>query len=150
MKRYGLWKLGAVCGLLWFAAGSARAQQPQPPTTDELATKEVQRLELLLKLEYYQVFYVDSILRHDMARMKEEIEQMQKAGMQEPASFRFVQEKWRKQIEAGYREVFTPEQWDKYLSSTGQLKKDRKEHKKDRKDRRKERRERRDGTEDTL
>lgn len=150
MKRYGLWKLVALCCLFWYAAGTAQAQQTAPPTTDELATKEVQRLETLLKLEYYQVFYVDSILRHDMARMKEEIEQMQKSGMQEPASFRFVQEKWRKQIEAGYRKVFTPEQWDKYLSSTGQLKKDRKEQKKDRKDRRKERGERKDRKESPL
>ena len=92
---------------------------------------------------FYQVFIVDSILQHDMQAMMEEMEQMeqkQRLGMQEMSSFRFVQDKWKKQIEAGYQKIFTPEQWDKYLLESGQKKSDRKKSREERRRKREEER----------
>lgn len=116
----------------------AQQQQPKaPPSPAEFAEQEVARLEKLLKLDEIQSFYVDSILQHDMQAMMDEIQEMQRAGMQEASSFRIVQDRWRNQIEAAYQKIFTPEQWDRYLLHSGQ-KKDRKKAREERRRKRNE------------
>ena len=92
--------------------------------------QEVARLEKLLKLDEIQSFYVDSILQHDMQAMMDEIQEMQRAGMQEASSFRIVQDRWRNQIEAAYQK-------DRYLLHSGQ-KKDRKKAREERRRKRNE------------
>ena len=72
-----------------------------------------------------------------MQAMMDEIQEMQRAGMQEASSFRLVQDRWRNQIEAAYQKVFTPEQWDRYLLHSGQ-KKDRKKAREERRRKRNE------------
>lgn len=119
----------------------AQQQQPKaPPSPAEFAEQEVSRLEKLLKLDEYQAFYVDSILQHDMQGMMDEIQEMQRAGMQEMSSFRIVQDRWRKQIEAAYQKIFTPEQWEKYLIDSGQKKSDKKKSREERRRKREEER----------
>ena len=53
----------AVCCTLSLEAQEKPAQKEV--NVDELAIKEAERLADVLKLEYWQVFYADSILRHD-------------------------------------------------------------------------------------
>ena len=65
----------ALCLSLFGAA--AQNQQPQTPEQKEkqlleFVDKEVQRLSTLLKLEYWQEFYVDSTLTHDFKAMMED------------------------------------------------------------------------------
>lgn len=128
-----------ICPLFALLMGMAlvspemQAQQPQkPPTPSEMAEKEAARLEKLLNLEFHQVFYVDSILQHDMQAMMDEIEQMHRDGMQEMSSYRIVQDRWKKQIETAYQRIFTPEQWEKYLIDSGQKKSDKKKSREER------------------
>ena len=59
----------------------AQNQQPMTPEQQEkklleAIDKEVQRLSSLLELEYWQEFYVDSTLTHDLAAMQEELEDL--------------------------------------------------------------------------
>lgn len=100
--------------------------EEKPKSTEQMAAEEAERLEALLKLEPHQVFYVDSILQHDMKCMKEEVEEMRKSGMREYTSYRTVQEKWLEQIRGSFEKIFTPEQWLKYQKDAGIYKKEKK------------------------
>ena len=87
MNFYRLLSVTLAAVLSVFAA---RAQDQQPPQTPEqkekqlleFVDKEVQRLSDLLKLEYWQEFYVDSTLTHDFKAMTEELEGMQRAKVE--------------------------------------------------------------------
>ena len=102
----------------------ARAQQPQTPEQREkqlleYVDKEVQRLSNLLDLEYWQEFYVDSTLTHDLKAMSQELEGMQKAKVENRDLYVSVQDKWMQQVDNSYKRFFTPEQWDKYWKTGG-------------------------------
>lgn len=100
------------------AAFSVSAQEPQePPTIEEMALKETERLEQLLKLEYWQVFYVDSTLQHDFAALQKNLEELQKAKVSNSALYIAVQDKWMDRIDSTYMKFFTKEQWKAYLKS---------------------------------
>ena len=98
--------LVAVC-LSVFVAG-AQNQQPQTPEEKEkqlleFVDKEVQRLSSLLDLEYWQEFYVDSTLTHDFKAMTQELEEMQKAKVENRDLYINVQDKWMQQIDDSYQ-----------------------------------------------
>ena len=118
------------CGLLYIVllisifSVSAQNQQPMTPEQQEkqlseFIDKEVKRLSDLLDLEYWQEFYVDSTLTHDLhARMKE-IQDMQKARVENSDLYMAVSDKWMEQIDASYKRFFTAEQWEKYWKVSG-------------------------------
>ena len=105
---------------------SAKAQNAGPQTPEqqekqmmEFVDKEVQRLSTMLELEYWQEFYVDSTLTHDLKAMSAELESMQKAKVENRDLYVTVQDKWMQQIDNSYKRFFTPEQWAKYWKSGG-------------------------------
>ena len=118
----------AVAFFAWtalFLPSAAKNQQP-PQTPEqqeklfrETVDKEVQRLTDLLDLEYWQEFYVDSILTHDLRARMEEIQSMQKAKVENTDLYMAVSDKWMQQIDDAYKRFFTQEQWDKYWRTTG-------------------------------
>ena len=55
----------------------AFAQQPEEPDYFEFAENEADRLQRVLGLEDWQVFYVDSTLKHDYPAMVEEYKSLQ-------------------------------------------------------------------------
>ena len=70
--------------ILSVPAAKAQNQQPQTPEQKEkqlleYVDKEVERLTNLLNLEYWQEFYVDSTLTHDLKALQEELEKLQAA-----------------------------------------------------------------------
>lgn len=104
----------------------ARAQGGQPQTPEErekqmleYVDKEVQRLSTLLNLEYWQEFYVDSTLTHDLKAMSEEMEKLQSAKVENSDLYINVQDKWMQQIDDSYKRLFTEDQWAKYWKSGG-------------------------------
>ena len=104
----------------------ARAQGGQPQTPEErekqmleYVDKEVQRLSTLLELEYWQEFYVDSTLTHDLKAMSEEMEKLQSAKVENSDLYINVQDKWMQQIDDTYKRLFTADQWAKYWKSGG-------------------------------
>ncbi len=108
-----------------FLPSAAKSQQPpmtpeqQEKQLTEVVDKEVKRLTDLLDLEYWQEFYVDSILSHDLRARMEEIQDMQKAKVENSDLYMAVSDKWMQRIDDSYKRFFTPEQWEKYWKTTG-------------------------------
>ncbi|MDY6278415.1 MAG: hypothetical protein SPL35_08400 [Bacteroidales bacterium] len=112
--------ISAAIGMAIFSvfAVKASAQNPEKqPTPEEVATKETERLERILKLEDWQVFYVDSTLQHDFAALEAEIKGMQQARVGNVDLYMEVRDRWMDQIDNSFKKWFTPEQWKKYLKS---------------------------------
>ena len=96
---------------------SASAQQPQGPDVYKQAEDEADRLQKILDLDDWQVFYVDSTLKHDLTAIMAEYEQLQKSKVSNVSMYQTVQDKWMEQIDATYKKIFTEEQWTAYLKS---------------------------------
>ncbi len=123
MKFYHLLSALAALSLSVFTA-AGQNQAPQTPEQKEkqlleFVDKEVQRLSVLLDLEFWQEFYVDSTLTHDFKAMTEELEQMQTAKVENRDLYIAVQDKWMQQIDDSYKRFFSPEQWKKYWKTGG-------------------------------
>jgi hypothetical protein len=120
MKIYHLLCAAAFFSLSVFAA---RAQnQPLSPEEQEKRILEyvdarTQKLSTLLELEYWQEFYVDSTLTHDIKAMWEESSKMQAAKVENRDLFIAVEDKWEQQIDDSFKRFFTEEQWKKYWKS---------------------------------
>ena len=128
MKIYqgmkNLWMLAAAL-LVGTVALRAQNQGPQTPEQREKQRMEyidtqVKRLVDQLDLEYWQEFYVDSTLTHDLIAMEEELTELQKTKVNNTDLYQNVQDKWMQQIDDTYKRFFTEEQWKKYWKSTGQ------------------------------
>ena len=119
-----LWMLAAAL----FAGSVALSAQNQGPQTPE--QKEKQRMEYIdaqvkrlveqLDLEYWQEFYVDSTLTHDLTALEEELADLQKTKVNNVDIYQSVQDKWMQQIDDSFKRFFNEEQWKKYWKSTGQ------------------------------
>lgn len=102
----------------------AQNQGPQTPEQIEkqrleYIDKEVQRLTDLLQLEYWQEFYVDSTLTHDLKALQDELADLQKAKVGNSDIYVSIQDKWMQQIADSYHRFFDERQWQKYLKSGG-------------------------------
>lgn len=112
--------LFALLSMLFFVSVNAYAQEQgeqKQPTPEEMAAKEADRLADLLKLEYWQVFYVDSTLQHDYAAWQEEVKKLQAARVDNYDLYTITSDKWMEQIDKTYKKLFTPQQWAVYLKS---------------------------------
>lgn len=123
MKFYRLIHLAAAVFLSIFA-GRAQNQQLTPEQREkqmlEAIDRETERLRNLLDLEYWQEFYVDSILTHDYTALTKELEDMSKAKVENTDLYQSVQDKWMQQIADSFQKVFTEEQWKQYMKAGGQ------------------------------
>ena len=112
--------LFALLSMLFFVSVNAYAQEQgeqKQPTPEEMAAMEADRLADLLKLEYWQVFYVDSTLQHDYAAWQEEVKKLQAARVDNYDLYTITSDKWMEQIDKTYKKFFTPQQWAAYLKS---------------------------------
>lgn len=96
---------------------TAEAQQPEEPDMFEMAEKEADRLQRLLDLEDWQVFYVDSTLKHDYPAMIAEYKELQSSKVSNTSLYQSVNDKWLEKIDATYKRIFTEKQWAAYLKS---------------------------------
>ena len=97
---------------------AAVAQEEQEkPDMMEIAETEADRLQGLLDLEDWQVFYVDSTLKHDFPAMNEELMGLQTSKVSNMSLYINVQDKWMERIDSTYRTIFTEEQWNAYLKN---------------------------------
>ena len=95
-------------------------QENKAPDPVEMAEMETERLEKALKLEDWQVFYVDSTLRHDYVEWMAEMQKLQRARVENSDLYMALQDKWMMRIEESYQKIFTPEQWKDYLKQGGE------------------------------
>lgn len=112
--------LAIILTLALGAALTAVAQEQKQPSPDEIVDKEIDRLSETLKLEEWQVYYVDSILRHDYFAMMHEMESLQKARVSNSDMYVAVQDKWLEKTQQAYHKYFNEEQWQRYLKQGGQ------------------------------
>ena len=105
-------------GLMLLPVAYSSAQEPkkQPDVYDQ-AENEADRLQHVLNLEDWQVFYVDSTLKHDYPAMVAECEKLKESKVTNASLYMAVQDKWMDQIDATYKKIFTEEQWAAYLKS---------------------------------
>ena len=102
---------------------SLRAQEDKVPTTPEekekklveYIEKEVERLSASLEMEYWQEFYADSTMSHNLHAMQDELENLQKAAVQNPDMYIAVHDKWDEKTYEAFHGFLTPVQWDNYL-----------------------------------
>ena len=101
-----------------FSISNASAQEPtKQPDIYERAETEADRLQELLDLEDWQVFYVDSTLKHDYPAMMAEYDQLSKSKVSNQSLYQQVYDKWMEQVDKTYKRIFTDEQWTAYLKS---------------------------------
>ena len=105
----------AVC--LFFGSFALSAQEQKQPDIYQQAETEADRLQRLLELEDWQVFYVDSTLKHDYQGLMVEAEKLQASKVANTALYVAVQDKWMERIEASYKKIFNETQWAAYLKS---------------------------------
>ena len=106
----------AVCVLFaCLICSNVAAQQQKQPDVFEQAEMEADRLQRVLDLEDWQVFYVDSTLKHDFPAMMAEYEQLKSSKVENISMYQMVQDKWMEQIDATYKRIFTEPQWKAYL-----------------------------------
>ena len=106
----------AVCVLFaCLICSNVAAQQQKQPDVFEQAEMEADRLQRVLALEDWQVFYVDSTLKHDFPAMMAEYEQLKSSKVENVSMYQMVQDKWMEQIDATYKRIFTEPQWKAYL-----------------------------------
>ena len=106
----------AVLMLAGYGTASAQQQEKQPDVYEQ-AEQEADRLQGLLDLEDWQVFYVDSTLKHDFPAMMADYEELKKAKVANQSMYQDVHDKWMEQIDKTYMRIFTDEQWAKYLKN---------------------------------
>lgn len=107
-------KIPVILSLLLLAYASF-AQAQKEPDFYELAEKETERLQRVVKLEDWQVFYVDSTLVHDYMAMNEDMQKLQADKITNSSIYQSVQDKWFDRIDDSFRRFFTDEQWARYL-----------------------------------
>jgi len=113
-----------LCTVLF--AGFSLSLSAQEMTADEKKAekdfhdsveREIDRLTSLLKLEDWQVFYVDSILNHDYKAMQAELKVLQEQKVSNTDMYYDIQYKWQDKIYEAYEKLFDENQWAKYLKS---------------------------------
>jgi hypothetical protein len=103
--------------MLVFQNGLSAQEQPKQPDIYQQAEMEADRLQRLLDLDDWQVFYVDSTLKHDFPAMMADYDELRKAKVANQSMYQDVHDKWMDQIDRTYRTFFTEEQWAAYLKS---------------------------------
>ena len=119
MKRFACLSRGLLLfALMVLPALAVDAQeQDEQPDVFEQAEMEADRLQRVLDLEDWQVFYVDSTLKHDFPAMMAEYDKLRASKVTNTSLYITIQDKWMDQIDATYKRIFTEEQWAAYLKS---------------------------------
>ena len=118
MKHTTIISLALTAALACIWTGShAQNQQEKPKTTEEMAAQQADLLGERLNLEYWQVFYVDSILRTNFKGMEEDIKRLGAMNVSMESLYMEVQDKWGEKTDEAFKKLFTDEQWKKYLTT---------------------------------
>ena len=81
---------------------------------DESIEQVLENLERNLKLESWQIFYLDSIMRHDYTGLRDELKQLQTAKAANADLYNLAQDKWMEQMYVAFQGVLNEDQWAKY------------------------------------
>ena len=79
---------------------------------DEYIQKKVEKMEITLKLEFWQVFLVDSVFNHDYFAMNDEAEKFRVEKVSNADIYVASQDKWSERMDSSLRKILTDEQWE--------------------------------------
>lgn len=99
------------------AQDPAQAEKDAEKRLYESIDHEVERLTNLLDLDDAQIFYVDSILTHDLKAIQDEYKELSRQKVSNMDIYEDARLKWMDKIYYAYEKVFNEEQWAKYLKS---------------------------------
>ena len=106
---------------LSFLSFGAFAQNQSPEEEEKQLRKaidaQIENYTDLLKLEDWQIFYLDSILTNDYSAMMAELKELSQAKVSNQDAYMIVQDKWSEQIYNSLKGVFDENQWAKYEKS---------------------------------
>ena len=98
-----------------FSQQQKTAEDPdQEKKLQEYIDKQIETLEISLKLEPLQVFYVDSIMNHDYKEMQKELQKLSSSKVSNADIYTMTRDKWSERMYQAFSKVFTEEQWRKY------------------------------------
>lgn len=113
MKYFGI-----ILSLFLSIAAFAQQNNSDPEAqVQEIIDLQVEQYASQLKLEDWQIFYVDSILNHNFHAMKDEVQSLNDAKVSNTEAYTRIQDKWTEEIYQALQKVFNKEQWNKYLKS---------------------------------
>ena len=98
---------------------SAYAQQQEEKTPEEIAIEQANKLEVDLKLNSTQVFYVDSVLRHNYAELQAEIDNARARGSQDQNTYKTINDKWMFRTFDAFKVILDEQQYIRYLKMMG-------------------------------
>lgn len=106
-----------ACSLFLLGAAPGALAQQKERTPEEIASQEAERLETLLSLEGWQVFYVDSILQNNYSHMQAELYGLRDSKVENVDLYVSVRDKWNQLTYDAFSRVFNEDQWNRYLKS---------------------------------
>ena len=109
--------LFAMLSVSCFSAFAQDQNMDEQKQIDEYIETALDNMERLLKLESWQVFYVDSIYRHDYVALTDELKQLQASKVTNTDLYYQIQDKWAEQMYNAVQNVLNEDQWSKYLKN---------------------------------
>jgi len=109
-----------ISALILAATGFAQEQKTPEQIEKEFREGLDQQVETMaesLGLNDAQIFWADSILTTNMYGMKDELQAMRKARVENTDLYMIAQDKWMEKTYEAFRKILSPEQWTKYLKS---------------------------------
>ena len=115
MKKLLLAGIALLISLMPLAAQDQMSPEEKEKKLSEFIQKEVEKLEMSLKLEDWQVFYADSILNHDYRALQEEMDELLAKKVSNADIFAQTSDRWCEKIYEAMNKILDEDQWNKYL-----------------------------------
>lgn len=116
MKFFGISAL-LLLSIFAFAQMPPQNDIEEQKRIREAIDAQIEDYTELLKLQDWQIFYVDSIMTHDYEQLRLELAELTAAKMSNSEAYIRVQDKWMEQMYQSFRKVFDKDQWVKYEKS---------------------------------
>ncbi len=112
-------KYFVICGFLLLplclSAQQVQDEEEEIKQMREAIDQEIDERTAALKLEDWQIFYMDSILTHDYDAMRVEMKALRDAKVSNSSFYTAVQDKWAEQVYQSFHKILNEDQWAKYL-----------------------------------
>ena len=112
----------AFAALMASLPGVAFAQEQESDKAEEAEKKmqeyidkEVEKLVITLNLEYWQEFYADSTLNHNLRGMQDELKTLSAAKVSNRDLYIAAQDRWNEKTYESFHRFLDEKQWAKYL-----------------------------------
>lgn len=99
-----------------FAQQLGEQTKEQKEMYDRIQTS-LDAMAIELKLEDWQVFYMDSIMVHDYTEMQAELDVLKDKKVGNADMYYVIQDKWTEKMYNAFKNVLDEDQWKKYQKS---------------------------------